>query len=449
MEVYVINGSPRGKYSTSIQNIRYIEKLYSKLHFTIVNAAQQIKYYENHIDEIIDGINKADLVIFSYPVYSFLVPSQLHRIIELLKEKNVCFHQKVVTQICQSKHFYDITAMNFMELNFSDLCFKYVNGLSLDMDDLQTKKGQELIQKFFKHLLFCYENNIYDTIESIKYEHQPVLASHIDEKVKDKSKTICIVTDRTGEDDALNAMINRFSNEVKYQVKVVNIRNFPFHNGCIGCLSCLCDGKCVFKDGFDSYLRNEIQSCDAFVYAFTIKDHSMGSIFKKYDDRNFCNGHRTVTRGKPVGYLVNGNISIEMMLYMVLVGKADVGGNYLAGTVDSTDDVDRKIDKLACNIEYALENDYEEGRLFLGVGGAKIFRDLVYKMRGMCTEDYKFFKQNNMFDFPQKEWTESLKMYAAGLLFKDKKIKAKYNNMINEGMLMGYKKLIDNTDPID
>lgn len=31
--------------------------------------------------------------------------------------------------------------------------------------------------------------------------------------------------------------------------------------------------------------------------AFWIKDHSMGGRFKRYDDRQFCNGHRTVTMG--------------------------------------------------------------------------------------------------------------------------------------------------------
>ena len=67
----------------------------------------------------------------------------------------------------------------------------------------------------------------------------------------------------------------------------------------------------VYKDGFDEFLRSNIQTTDATVYAFSIRDHSMGSCTKLYDDRRFCNAHRTVTIGMPVGYLVNGSYTAE------------------------------------------------------------------------------------------------------------------------------------------
>ena len=35
----------------------------------------------------------------------------------------------------------------------------------------------------------------------------------------------------------------------------------------------------------------------------------MGALFKMFDDRQFCNGHRTVTMGKPVGYIIDGHLS--------------------------------------------------------------------------------------------------------------------------------------------
>lgn len=59
----------------------------------------------------------------------------------------------------------------------------------------------------------------------------------------------------------------------------------------------------------------------------------MGALFKMYDDRQFCNGHRTVTMGMPMGYLISGNYSMESNLRMVIEGRAQVGGNYLAGVL--------------------------------------------------------------------------------------------------------------------
>lgn len=57
----------------------------------------------------------------------------------------------------------------------------------------------------------------------------------------------------------------------------------------------------------------------------------MGASFKLYDDRQFCNGHRTVTMGMPMGYIISGNLSKEENLKVIIEGRANVGGNYLAG----------------------------------------------------------------------------------------------------------------------
>jgi iron-sulfur flavoprotein len=79
-------------------------------------------------------------------------------------------------------------------------------------------------------------------------------------------------------------------------------------------IGCATNGKCVYADGFDTYLRENIQTAQAIIIAFTIKDHSMGSRFKMYDERQFCNGHRTVTMGKPSGYGLVGKYRAQNTL---------------------------------------------------------------------------------------------------------------------------------------
>ncbi len=125
-------------------------------------------------------------------------------------------------------------------------------------------------------------------------------------------------------------MIDRFVLRFPGEVNVINIREFPFIGGCLGCFNCATDGTCIYKDGFDEFLRKNINGADAVVYAYSIKDHSMGYMFKLFDDRQFCNGHRTVMMGKPVAYLVDGILSIETNLMTIMEAKAQVGGNYLA-----------------------------------------------------------------------------------------------------------------------
>jgi len=238
-------------------------------------------------------------------------------------------------------------------------------------------------------------------------------------------------------------MIARFQAKLSIKSRVVNIEEYPFKGGCIGCFNCATDGICIYKDGFDSFLRDDIQKAQAIIYAFTIKDHSMGTRFKMYDDRQFCNGHRTVTMGMPIGYLISGNYSEEQNLQMILEGRAQVGGNILAGIATDEFAPNETIDKMVASLEYALEHQNTQPQNFYGIGGMKIFRDLIYQMQGMMKADYKFFKAHGQFDFPQKKKGTILGMYLVGAMLSNKKLKAKLGNNMNEGMVMPYRKVIE------
>jgi hypothetical protein len=182
------------------------------------------------------------------------------------------------------------------------------------------------------------------------------------------------------------------------------------------------------------------------IYAFSIKDHSMGARFKIYDDRQFCNGHRTVTIGMPVGYLISGDYSREFNLQMILEGRASVGHNCLAGIATDEQDPDKAIDQLAASLTYALQNQYVPPQNFYGIGGMKVFRDLIWLMQGMMRADHKFYKSHGQYDFPQKQWPKMVAMYAVGAMLSNEKIKSKMGNKMNEGMLMPYKKVLDDMD---
>ena len=169
----------------------------------------------------------------------------------------------------------------------------------------------------------------------------------------------------------------------------------------------------------------------------------MGAVFKMYDDRQFCNGHRTVTMGSPVGYLVSGAYSEEKNLQTIIEGRAQVGTNFLAGVATDENDPNAEIDRMAKTLAYAIENKYVPPQNFYGVGGMKIFRDLIWLMQGMMKADHKFYKKHGQYDFPQKKRGTMLKMYLVGALISSPKIKAKMGNMMNEGMLMPYKKLLE------
>ena len=172
----------------------------------------------------------------------------------------------------------------------------------------------------------------------------------------------------------------------------------------------------------------------------------MGARFKMYDDRNFCNGHRTVTVGMPVGYLISGSYRTETNLQTIIEGRAQVGNNFLAGVATDEVDPDAAIDRLVKNLSYALEHSYVPPRNFYGIGGMKIFRDLIWLMQGMMRADHRFYKSHGEYDFPQKKYGTMLKMYLVGALLSSPKMMARMGNAMNDGMLMPYKKLFEKMD---
>ena len=101
------------------------------------------------------------------------------------------------------------------------------------------------------------------------------------------------------------------------------------------------------------------------------------------------------------------------------------------------------IDQLAVSLEYAFAHANTQPQNFYGVGGMKIFRDLIYQMQGMMKADYKFFKSHGQFDFPQKKKGTIIGMYLVGAMLSNKKLKAKIGNNMNDGMVMPYRKVIE------
>ena len=443
MNILVINGSPKGANSITLQTVLYLQKLHSEHTFTILHAGQKIKALEKDFSAALAAVKEADLLLFSYPVYTFIAPSQLHRFIELLKASGISLEGKYATQLSTSKHFYDVTAHRYIQDNCQDLGLKYIRGLSADMDDLLKEKGQKEARDFLSFVCWSVENDRYEPfpapLGTPAHKSVTVPAEGCEEKRGD----VVIITDCEENDTQLSAMIDRFRAVFPRKTRVVNLREYPFRGGCLGCFHCAADGKCIYTDGFDAFLRDKLQTADSIVYAFSIKDHSMGALFKLYDDRQFCNGHRTVTMGMPMGYLISGDYSKEFNLQMIVEGRAQVGSNFLAGVATDEIDPDTAIDRMAQTLAYALDNRYVPPQNFYGIGGMKIFRDLIWLMQGMMKADHKFYKAHGQYDFPQKKKGMMLAMYLVGALNSSPKLKAKMGGKMTEGMLMPYRKLLD------
>lgn len=421
LKVAVLNGSPRGRYSTTLHSVLYLQKMYPEDTFTIVEVASRINSLKHDFLPVVEAVMAADIVLFAYPVYTFLAPSQLHWAIARLKSEGLSLNGKFATQITTSKHFYDVTAHRFVEDNVVDLGMTPIAGFSADMDDLLADRGRRQLMSFwgYVHFRICGPSQM------------PSLPS-------EGLSQVAIVTDNP-DSDKLRDMIGKFRQSCPVPSKVVDISAFPFKGGCLGCFNCASDGVCIYRDGFSDFLSSQIHSACAIVYAFEIKDHSMGALFKMYDDRQFCNGHRMMTIGMPVGYIVAGNLDAEPNLRMLIEARAQVGGNFLCRTANDLCGVDALVEDLM----YALAAKVDLPQNFYGVGGTRIFRDLIWLMRGLMKADHKFYKAHGIYDdLPHRHVGRMLKMKFIGVLFNNRTLRSKMGARLNEGMAAPYAKAV-------
>ncbi len=445
MKVIVLNGSPKGEQSITLFSVKYIAKHFPEDHFEIWNVGQRVNQYEKN-PHLLKELENADLIFFAYPVYTTIAPAQLHRMVRLIKNENINLERKWMAQLTTSKKFFDFSAHRYIEDNANDLKMKVLPAFSSDMMDLTLAEGRKQILQFWKKVQFDVKNNLYKPHFPIPKKGKPApffvpFPECSSEKQLEKKEdfTVTIVADLRSIEGNLANMIEDFVQKFPFKTKVVNVADFKFSAGCLGCLRCTQDSICVQKDRFDEYLRNEVYQTDALVMAFEIEDHSFGTNFKMYDDRNFCFGHRSPIMGKPIGFLVSGNLSEEENLRTLLYSRGEIGHNPLAGVASDEIEPANSIDSLVKQLVYLLQNPSKVSQNFYGVGGHKIFRDLVFEMRGLMQSDHQFYKKNGLYnDFPSKKWKNSMLIMLVGKLMKFPKFRAQFN----KGMLAPFEKAL-------
>ena len=70
MNILVINGSPAGENSITLQTMLYIEKLFPGHDYRHLNAGREIRSIEKYFDPSREALTAADLIVFCYPVYT-------------------------------------------------------------------------------------------------------------------------------------------------------------------------------------------------------------------------------------------------------------------------------------------------------------------------------------------------------------------------------------------
>ena len=150
-----------------------------------------------------------------------------------------------------------------------------------------------------------------------------------------------------------------------------------------------------------------------------------------------------MTHGTPIAYIVSGDYRYESNLHMILEGRSEVGGNYLCGVATDEENTAAGLQALADSLVFAMEKKLSRPANFYGVGGMKIFRDLIYIMQGMMKADHKFYKEHGIYDFPQKQKKRILQMKLVGAMLAIPSVQKKMKGQMNQYIIGPYQKVVD------
>jgi multimeric flavodoxin WrbA len=424
VKITVLNGSPKGEISVTLQYVKYMQKKHPECEYSVFQIGREIKRIESKPElfgRIIEEIADSDGILWCTPVYLLLVPSQLKRFIELVFERGeeAAFKEKYGTTFTTSAHFYDHTAHNYMHAVSEDLGMRYVDGYSAEFNDLLRPDERIQIEKFADGFFRCIEKQGPTGRAFMRVSHEiPEYHPGTIENVPGTgSRKIILITDADGVDSNLKRMTDVFISSVPCEVDLVNLNEVNMRGGCLGCLGCVYDGVCVYKDDMRDLFLNRLLRADAAVYAGSIKDRYLSARWKMFFDRMFFNGHRPAFGGKPTGWIVSGPLRQIPNLRQVLEAFTENPRMSSMGIVtdeyEDSEQITLLLKGLADQVTWAMEVGFSRPPSFLGVGGHKVFRDLVYSMRGIMKADHDYYRENNLYDFPQKD----LKSSALNLLF--------------------------------
>ncbi len=414
MKIVALNGSPKGDLSVTMAYFWFIQAQFPQHDYKSFNIGQMIKRIEKRpevFSEIVREIGSADAIVWVAPVYTLVVPSQLIRFIELVFENKAVKHfkNKYATTVTTSAHYYDHTAHNYLHAVSEDLQLNYHAGYSADMQDLLKQDQRHQLVQFATRFFRAAEEKQpcevkYGPIKAKPVEYRP---GDIKAVSRTGNKRVVLLTDGCRDDVNLNRMIEVFGKVMPHHLEVINIHEMNIRGGCLGCIKCGYANECVYKDDVRPVYQGRLMTADAIVFAGTIRHRFLSARWKMLLDRWFFNGHCPRLQGRKAGALISGPMRQNANLRQILEGRFEIWKLFNAGIVTDEykdpQEITALIEKLAHDLIWAAENDAEMPATFLGVGGRKIFRDLVYKMRFIFHADDKFYKEHGHYDFPQKE----------------------------------------------
>jgi len=456
MKIAVLNGSPKGRISVTMQYVHFLELKFPDTEFQLFDVAQKIKKLEEDegaFQETIRDISAADAVLWAFPLYFFLVSSQYKRFIELIFERGAAsaFHSKPAAVLTTSIHFFDHTAHNYLSAICDDLGMKLVGSYSAEMNDLHRSSERKRLRMFGQLFIDAVHNGI-PTIKGNKPLTVPVTvyAPARPTPVATNGKKVLIVVDDLDEDSNLHRMVENLQMTFSPRAELVQLKEVDIKGGCLGCLQCGLDNVCIYqgKDEFIDFFNRQVKAADILFIAGSIRDRFLSSLWKCFFDRSFFNGHIPVLESRQIGFVISGPLGQVQNLREILAGYVGMQHANLVGFVSddigSSAEIDAALQGIAVYAVRCERLGYVQPPTFYQVGGGKIFRDAIWsRLRFVFQADHKYFKERGFYDFPRRGFRWWMTSGSLIVLTKIPFLRREFIKRVKEEMIKPYVRILN------
>ncbi|HNZ31340.1 MAG TPA: NAD(P)H-dependent oxidoreductase [Smithellaceae bacterium] len=455
MKIAVLNGSPKGQVSVTMQYVHFLQLKFPEIEFEFFDIALKINKLEKdngEFNKIIQEISSADAVLWAFPLYFFLVCSQYKRFIELIFERNqtAAFQGKPAASLTTSIKFFDHTAHNYISGVCDDLEMKYFGSYSAEMNDLHKFCERQRLAVFGELFIKAIENNAlcvrnHKPIVSYKNTYEPAPLT----TVKVNGKKVLIVTDDTSKSSNLEKMVENLRSVFSPVADLVQLKDIAIKGGCLGCMQCGMDNVCVYegKDGFVDFFNNQVKAADILFFAGSVFDRFLSSLWKCFFDRSFFNGHTPALKDKQIGFVISGPFNQISNLREILTAYVDMQHSNLVGFVSddmgTSEEINIALQSVASRAALCAEKEYVKPPTFYQIGGTKLFRDAVYgRLRPVFQSDHRYYQKHGFYDFPQKNYKWRLVNNAIIMLTKIPRVRREFVKRIRVEMIKPYGKFL-------
>lgn len=301
-----------------MQYVAYIQKTFPQHELKIINISERIKRIEKDeftFQGIMDEVRSSDVVLWAFPLYLLIVPSQYKRFIELIWERRAqgAFKDKHTAVLTTSIQFFDNTAHDYMRAICDDLEMRFVGAFPAHMRDLMEEEGRKKLYLFASSVFEAFEKKAPapKIFKPVIHENLNYAPSPVKDKIDAQGKKVVIVTDSEDSQTNLGRMIQRFKDSFSSPVEMINISEMNIMGHCLGCLHCGFDYVCQYegKDDFNEVYRKKVKTADVLVFAGTIVDRYLSSGWQMFFCRSFFYNHTPSVVGNQVGLIISGPLS--------------------------------------------------------------------------------------------------------------------------------------------